>query len=183
MTKRMLLPLALLLACAMLSGCFGGNNEAEPTATPVPMTTATATPDMNMGSMATPMSGNVLTTTPAPAGAAGPYDWKAQAAAVESRIAMFSEIEACRVVVCEGTALAGVKFTTAYQGEMTQRIRDMIAGEIMAVDNTIQVVAVTAEPKDVERIYSLSDAQKNGNPPSDLKQQVDTIARNTTTLR
>lgn len=181
MTKRMLLPLALLIACAMLSGCFGGNGGTEPqmTTVPEPMVTMTPAPDMGMGTMS-PAPG--ATNMPG-AGTGAPFNWQAQAAAVEGRIALFSEIQECRVVVCEGTALAGVKFTNAYQGEMTQRIRDMIAGEIMAVDSSIQAVAVTSEQNDVEKIYQLADMQRNGNVPADLKQQVDQIARNTTTLR
>lgn len=77
----------------------------------------------------------------------------------------------------------GVKFTSAYQGELTQRIRDMIAGEVMAADNTIQVVAVTAEEQDVNEIFTLADQQRQGTAPADLKQKIDQIARNTTTLR
>jgi 3-phenylpropionate/trans-cinnamate dioxygenase ferredoxin reductase subunit len=53
----------------------------------------------------------------------------------------------------------------------------------VAVDNGIQVVAVTAEPKDVQQIYALADQQRAGNAPADLKQQIDQIARNTTTVR
>jgi hypothetical protein len=54
----------------------------------------------------------------------------------------------------------------------------MVAGEVMAADTGIQVVAVTADPTDVQEIFALSD-----NPPADMKQKVDQIARNTSTLR
>jgi hypothetical protein len=43
----------------------------------------------------------------------------------------------------------GVVYTPQYKGEMTQRIRDMIAGEVMTADPSIQVVAVPAEAQDV----------------------------------
>ena len=53
----------------------------------------------------------------------------------------------------------------------------------MAADNTIQVVAVTAEEQDVNEIFTLADQQRQGTAPADLKQKIDQIARNTTTLR
>ncbi len=179
MVKKMILPAVLIMCAVLLGGCFNSNPQPvvpEVTGSPMPsVTDGAAVPGTTLAPGATPM--------PGVSGANSSFSWQTQAAAVESRINMFSEIQDSRVVAEGGTALVGVKFTGAYQGEMTQRIRDMIAGEVMAVDKSVQVVAVTAEPGDVEKIYALSDQQKAGNTPTDLKQQIDQIARNTTTLR
>ncbi|MEA4898963.1 YhcN/YlaJ family sporulation lipoprotein [Bacillota bacterium Meth-B3] len=178
MVKKMVLPATLILIAALMGGCFN-NPPVVPEATVTPM------PSVTVGPMPGTTPGAVTGTTPMPgvSGAGSSYNWQTQAAAVESRINMFSEIQDSRVVADGGTALVGVKFNNAYKGELTQRIRDMVAGEVMAVDKQIQVVAVTAEPGDVQKIYALSDQQRAGNTPPDLKQQIDQIARNTTTLR
>lgn len=192
MKKMIVLSVLLVSVCALLAGCFASQDPAQdnPGAMPTPGPTASTNQSGAGGTGLIPgLDG--LTATPAPgsmAGSAGDmgngsYDWATQAAAVEKRIGMFSEVEACRVVVNEGTALVGLRFADAYQGELTQRIRDMVAGEVMAVDNAIQVVAVTAESQDVNEIFALADQQRQGNAPSDLKQKIDQIARNTTTLR
>jgi patatin-like phospholipase/acyl hydrolase len=96
---------------------------------------------------------------------------------------MFSEIQECSIVTAGNTALVGVVFTPQYKGEMTQRIRDMIAGEVMAADPSIQVVAVTAQPTDVATIKQLAQQQRSGANTEQLQTKVEKIVRNATTLR
>lgn len=159
------LSLALIVA---LSGCMR-SNEAVPQQTAYPGE-ATTTPT----GTATPSNETVQDT----------FDWKTRANVVEKRINLFSEISDCRIVAMDQTALVGVKFTNQYKGEITERIRDMIAGEIMAADNRIQVVAVTAEPGDVATVFSLSDQlQTTGVNEEELRTQMDKIVKNTTTMR
>jgi hypothetical protein len=66
---------------------------------------------------------------------------------------------------------------------MTQRIRDMIAGEVMAADPGIQVVAVTSEAQDVATIKQLAQQQRSGASQDQLNTEVEQIVRNATTLR
>ena len=81
------------------------------------------------------------------------------------------------------TALVGVKFTSAYQGEVTERIREMIAAEVMAADPNIQTVAVTASEEDVNQVYEISDQLRSGTPAENVAQRINEIVRNATTLR
>lgn len=111
------------------------------------------------------------------------FDWTRDAAQVEARINQISEIDECRVVVAGNTALAGVKFNQAYRGDMTERIREMVAAEIMAADPEITTVAVTADEDDVEEIYEISDRTLAGREMDTLKDDVNEIVRNATTLR
>jgi hypothetical protein len=115
--------------------------------------------------------------------ASQPFDWPTKATTIENRINMFSEIQECSIVTAGNTALVGVVFTPQYKGQMTQRIRDMIAGEVMAADPTIQVVGVTAEPNDVTKIKQLEQQQRSGTSPDQLNTEVEKIVRNATTLR
>ena len=181
--KGLLFTMMLAMVSLALSGCFRSTTEVTPTPTPVPLVTGVTTMPG-----ATLLPGQTL----APGGALVPgatmlpgqsFDWTTQAATVENRINMFSEIQEANVVTSGNTALVGVVFTPQYKGEMTQRIRDMIAGEVMAADPSIQVVAVTAETQDVATIKQLAQQQRSGASPDQLKTEVEKIARNATTLR
>ena len=81
------------------------------------------------------------------------------------------------------TALVGVKFTSAYQGDVTERIREMVASEVMKADPSIQTVAVTSEKEDVDKIYEISEKLRSGTPADSLAEEINAIVRNATTLR
>jgi Mn2+/Fe2+ NRAMP family transporter len=184
--KGLLFTMMLAALSLALTGCFRSTTEVTPTPTPVPLVTgavgATVMPGASLLPGQTLVPGGVA--VPGAATTAGqPFDWPTKAATIENRINMFSEIQECSIVTAGNTALVGVVFTPQYKGEMTQRIRDMIAGEVMAADPSIQVVAVTSEAQDVATIQKLSQQQRSGANPEQLKTQVETIVRNATTLR
>lgn len=172
---------ALLLAL-LLAGCMNaGNrttdhpNEAEPSGVPyvgtAPEGTTTAAPtqqpvDERQGAQNAPVE---------------PFDWKASVGQVQDRINQFSEIAESTVVVSGNTALVGVKFDPQYRGELTERIRQMIAGVVMSFDAQVQTVAVTAESEDVETVRELSEKMAQGDE-SAARTEMDKIIRNTTTL-
>ena len=175
MKKMICMMAALLVVSAMLSGCMSGGNvgvQPEPTANFMPSAT-----DGPQSSSSRPATGNVAAENNTR------YDWKQKAANIEEQISRISEIQECRVVVAEDTALVGVKFDSAYKGEMTERIREMIAGEVMAADPSITTVAVTAYADDVEDIYELAEDMRLGHDLDELKEDVSEIVRNATTLR
>ena len=75
------------------------------------------------------------------------------------------------------TALVGVKFTSAYQGDVTERIREMVASEVMKADPSIQTVAVTSEKEDVDKIYEISEKLRSGTPADSLAEEINAIVR------
>lgn len=174
--KTLLVATLVLTMCIVLSGCF--NTANQPTKVPEETLVPTEAPAVTTapGVAVTPAPGT--TATPLQ-----PFDWIAQGTAVEGRINMFSEIQESHVVTCEQTALVGVKFTSTYKGELTQRIRDMIAGEVMAADTGITVVAVTADPNDVAKIADIKQRQRAGESDAQIKPEVDQIAKNVGTIR
>ena len=181
MKKGLLFTMMLVALSLALTGCFRSTTEVSPTATPVPLvTTMPGSTTLIPGTTLAP--GGVL--TPGATVMPGqPFDWATNAATIENRINMFSEIQESSIVTSGNTALVGVVFTAQYKGEMTQRIRDMIAGEVMAADPSIQVVAVTAEAQDVATIKQLAQQQRSGASADQLKTEVEKIVRNATTLR
>ena len=150
--------------------------SGAPTATGIPAPVATVAP-ANQESTGTAVQ-NGQNGVPAQK-----YDWMTNADTIENRIGQISEIAECRIVVSGNTALVGVRFTPQYKGEMTERIREMVAAEIMAVDPSVTTVAVTAYEEDVNAVYDLADRVLAGRSVDELKQEINEIVRNATTLR
>ena len=182
--KKVLLFTMILAALSLsLSGCFRTTNEVTPTTTPVPLVTNMPTDFLGTTGLpgATGLPGTMTPGVAQPN--AGQFNWNTQAGTIENRINMFSEIQESAIVTSGTTALVGVVFTPQYKGQMTQRIRDMIAGEVMAADPGIQVVAVTSEAQDVAKIKQLAQQQRSGASQDQLNTEVEQIVRNATTLR
>ena len=87
------------------------------------------------------------------------------------------------MVINQDTALVAVKFSANYQGELTERIREMVAAVIMEADPAIQTVAVTAEESDVQTIGSIADQLAAGTDLNSLSAEIEKIVRNVTTMR
>ncbi len=199
MNIRKIIPvvLTLALAGALLAACMNNdaaNVQPDPTANYYPNATngtgATAMPGNNANSGAadngaagmngTTNAGNTTATTD---GALNPFDWANGAADIEKAIARISEIADARVVVTNTTALVGVRFDNAYKGELTERIREMVAAEVLKADKAIQTVAVTSAEDDVKKIYDLSEQIRSGRTADELSAEINSIVRNATTLR
>ena len=164
--------LALLLAGALLTGCMNSGGRTLG-ATPTPSTPQNSAMPGTTGG----------TETQNPAASAAPYDWTNNARDVQDKINQLSEIQKSTVVVTGKTALVGVTFTSQYQGEMTSRIRDLVASEVQQADPAIKTVAVTSEKEDVAKINDIADRMAKGTPESELESEIDTIVRNVTTMQ
>lgn len=156
-----------VLLCAAVTGCKKNTQDQVAQAMPTPNY----------------MPQGTMTENNAARQMADRFDWTRNAAQIENRIRQISEIDEARVVVTGNTALVGVKFNQAYRGEMTERIREMVAAEVMAADPQISTVAVTADDDDVEDVYELSNRTAAGRGVDTLKDDINEIVRNATTLR
>ncbi len=156
------LALSVALCGCMNAGLRDGSN------------TATPTPAATDGASVMPNSTSIVTAA---------FDWIKNAGSVEQKINLLSEIESSRVVVTGSTALVGVTFASQYQGEMTSRIRDLVASEVQQADPAIKTVAVTSEKEDVDKINDIADRMAKGTPESELEPEIDTIVRNVTTMQ
>ena len=182
MQKTVIKYALVLAACALsLTACMNSAGEpeaAEPTPAPM-MTQAPA-------AQATNMPADLMTQTEAPlqqGAASGTFNWTDNVTAIEQKIDQLSEISQSRVVINGNTALVAVKFAPNYQGEMTERIREMVAAVIMEADPSITTVAVTAETADVETIGSIADRIAAGTGVDTLAEEIEKIIRNVTTMR
>jgi len=131
---------------------------------------------------ATPTAAHAAVTAE-PTNSMSMFDWNTRAQEAENAIMQLSEIKDARVAVVGNTALVGVKFDDAYKGEMTERIREMVAGEVKKVDPSIQTVAVTNETDDVTGIYDISDKVRGGQRFDEFREDIESMVRNITTMR
>jgi len=197
--NRKIIPVILIVVatCLALAACMNnGGTSVQPTPGP----TANYAPNVTNGNgaqngngaagltnnngadgtMNNGATGNTAATTD---GALNPFDWANGAADIEKAIARISEVSDARVVVTNSTALVGVKFDNAYKGEITERIREMVAAEVLRADPNIQTVAVTASEDDVNKVYELSEQIRSGRTADELSAEINAIVRNATTLR
>lgn len=173
--KMILCTLTAAALCLSLTACMNGADNAQPQTT---MQT-NFMPEGTNNAGATDNPGGILGATQPPVA----FDWVTGAGQIEGNVNRISEIADSRVVVTGTTALVGVKFTSAYQGELTERIREMIAAEVKKADPSIQTVAVTAAEEDVGRVYEISEQLRSGEPAETLGEKINEIVRNATTLR
>ena len=205
--NRKIIPIILIVAaaCLALAACMnngGTTTRPAPTANYAPNATdgtangaqngngaAGLTNNANTnnngagGTMNSGSAGSAGNTAATADGALNPFDWANGAADIEKAIARISEVADARVVVTNSTALVGVKFDNAYKGEITERIREMVAAEVLRADPNIQTVAVTASEDDVNKVYDLSEQIRSGRTADELSAEINAIVRNATTLR
>lgn len=171
----------VLVACAVsLTACMNSAGEPE-AATPTPAPVETQAP-----ATASAMPTDMLMQTAEPiqqGSASGTFNWTDNVTDIEQKIDQISEISQSRVVINQDTALVAVKFAPSYQGELTSRIREMVAAVIMEADPSIRTVAVTAEDADVQTVGSIADRIASGTALEDLADEIEKIIRNVTTMR
>lgn len=161
--------IALALAlCLALGGCMNSGLRTDEG------TTASRAPEETGGASVMPDNTSAVTAA---------FDWIKNAGSVEQKINLLSEIESSRVVVTGSSALVGVTFASQYQGEMTERIHDLVASEVQQADPAIKTVAVTSEKEDVDKINEIADQLAKGTSESELESQIDSIARSVTTMQ
>ena len=192
--NRKIIPVILIVAaaCLALAACMNnGGTTARPAPTANYAPNATDDSGAQNGNGAAGLTnngdatnngatGNTAATTD---GALNPFDWANGATDIEKAIGRISEISDARVVVTNSTALVGVKFDNAYKGEITERIREMVAAEVLRADPSIQTVAVTASEDDVNKVYALSEQIRAGRNADELSAEINASVRNATTLR
>lgn len=107
--------------------------------------------------------------------AASAFDWTVNGERIEENLSRISEISEARVIVDGNTALVAVRFNSAYKGELTDRIREMVKEEITKADARITDVTVTSDAAAVEKTYALSDRLRAGETMGNLKSDLQNL--------
>ena len=184
--RRFLVLTLALAACVTLTACMSNGGDADrpkvttrtdfmPENTAEPMTTDAPGMQDTTGMQ----NGTGAQSTQAPVA----FDWITGSGQIEGNVNRISEIADSRVVVTGSTALVGVRFSEAYRGEVTERIREMIANIVNGADPAVKTVAVTAEQADVDAVYGYSDQIRSGQDGNSLMADIERIIGKATTLR
>ena len=183
MNRLYILPALALALALLLTGCMndaGRYGAGAPSATPDYMPGSTQSVEPPMATLTPTAPADTSGTT---GGALTPFDWANNASQIENAIDRISEIRESRVVVTGTTALVGVKFDNVYKGQLTERIRQLVAAEVLRADPAIQTVAVTSDAGDVQKVYALADQIRAGRTADDLAGEINAIVRNAATMR
>jgi len=89
--------------------------------------------------------------------------------------AQVSEIDGCVTAIVGNTCLAGVTFDKQYQGEMTDRIRDMVASRIQSVAPSVERVAVTHDPALVAQIEDVANQIGTARNMGEVTERFDSV--------
>lgn len=135
----------------------------------MPTEAPTIAPDTTLPMTDTPETGtSAEPTAPAASGTMSDEDAMTVAKKVSDEVQRLSEIKKATTLVVGDTALIGVEFDAQYKGEMTTRIKDMVASRAKAADKRIQNVSVTADPDLLTRVQDLGKKLDGGSVISDI---------------
>lgn len=134
----------------------------------MPTEAPTIAPDAMPGTGVPEAGMSAEPTAPAASGTMSDEDAMAVAKKVSDEVQRLSEIKKATTLVVGDTALIGVEFDAQYKGEMTTRIKDMVANRAKAADKRIQNVSVTADPDLLTRVQDLGTKLDGGSVISDI---------------
>ena len=173
-----------LLAALSLTGCAG---EAKTMPSPNPTNSYTQRPgtelkedieglmpDMspdaseNKGSDMTVSSANVPDTL---------EKCKQVSSDMEEGIALLSEVDDVSVVAMGNKALIGISFEPAYQGELDERIKNMVLTRVQAVSKGVTEVYITTDKVQAEAIDELEDKLEKAKSLNDITEEFDLLAK------
>lgn len=175
--KKIALVLAALLVGATMTACSMANGGSTGAAIPSPSALATAlipgqnrlTPE-STDSMGMQTPDNAAMTAAMTTAESAALSKKANDAA-----AQVSEIDGCVTAIVGNTCLAGVTFDKQYQGEMTDRIRDMVASRIQSVAPSVERVAVTHDPALVAQIEDVANQIGTARNMGEVTERFDSV--------
>lgn len=135
----------------------------------MPTEAPTIAPDTTLPMTDMPEAGtSAEPTAPAASGTMSDEDAMTVSKKVSDEVQRLSEIKKATTLVVGDTALIGVEFDAQYKGEMTTRIKDMVANRAKAADKRIQNVSVTADPDLLTRVQDLGKKLDGGSVISDI---------------
>ena len=159
--KTIAIIVALMASISLLAAGCAPAPSASPTHTPIVTPARTVSP--TEFPTLTPGSTPLVTSPPLTPGVTmGSLSGEGEAAKIAAEVEKLSEIGKAVVVVSNEDALVGVQFTAQYQGEMTERIKDMVAERVKTADSRVKNTAVTADADMFSRISAMFSGLKGG---------------------
>lgn len=98
----------------------------------------------------------------------------------DTQIMKLSEVNQSVTVLSGNRVLSGITFTPQYKGNLTERIKGMVAERVKTVAPSVQVATVTADADTVAKITALKEKQQNG---ADIKSEFDAIEKSLSSVQ
>nr|HML49451.1 YhcN/YlaJ family sporulation lipoprotein [Clostridia bacterium] len=92
----------------------------------------------------------------------------------DAQIMKLSEVDQSVTVLSGNRVLSGITFTPQYKGNLTERIKGMVAERVKTVAPSVQVATVTTNADTVSQIAALKEKQQNG---ADIKTEFEAIEK------
>lgn len=153
--KKCLIPLLLILAVCLLTGC-GSKTEAEmaPSASPMASMLPADLPD---ASMTTPGAGMVGQTVNTMVGVTTAAKARDAVEKIEEELVRLSEVDEAQVIVAGTTAVVALDFDAQYQSGVTDRVEKMVKERIQSVVSGVENVIVTDDAAIAQALKKLGD--------------------------
>ena len=160
--KRTILVILCAALAFALSGCASNAGTPLPTTPPVGPTMLPSSTMMPAPTMPAGTASPGAPAAPEVTGAMSTGEAAAAAKQVSDEVIKLSEVDKATTVILGNIALVGVTFAPQYKGEMTTRIKDMVAERAQKAAPALQRVTVTADPDLITRIQAMMTKVQSG---------------------
>jgi glycine cleavage system regulatory protein len=92
-----------------------------------------------------------------------------------ARVSAVSEIASCESVVVGTEAVCWVGFDSAYRGDVTERITNVVSEAVTSVAAHVKKTTVSDEPSIKDLIAAIREKQKNGATVEELEKDFEAL--------
>ena len=188
--KKALIPVMLASLLLALSSC-ARKDEPMATNTPTSSPTATASPmATSPGSMVDEiipdmtddpgMGGDDLipptaSEQPAAQGVTSVSDARKAIEDIEDELERLSEVDDAQVVIAGKNAAVALEFEPEYQGEVDDRLREIVKERIGSVISGVDNIAITTDKAIMEQLETLGDRLEGAADMADIQNELNAI--------
>ena len=195
--KKALIPMMLAALLLSLSSC-ARKDEPMATTTPTSSPTATTSPMTSPGAMVDEiipdmtgepgMGGDDLipptaSEQPAAQGVTTVSDARKAIEEIEDELERLSEVDDAQVVIAGKNAAVALEFEPEYQGEVDDRLREIVKERIGSVISGVENIAITTDRALMEQLETLGDRLEGAADMADIQNELNAIINKISTSK
>ena len=195
--KKALIPMMLAVLLLTLCSC-SRKDEPMATTTPTSSPTATTSPMTSPGAMVDEiipdmtgepgMGGDDLipptaSEQPAAQGVTTVSDARKAIEDIEDELERLSEVDDAQVVIAGKNAAVALEFEPEYQGEVDDRLREIVKERIGSVISGVENIAITTDRALMEQLETLGDRLEGAADMADIQNELNAIINKISTSK
>ena len=195
--KKALIPMMLAVLLLTLCSC-SRKDEPMATTTPTSSPTATTSPMTSPGAMVDEiipdmtgepgMGGDDLipptaSEQPAAQGVTTVSDARKAIEEIEDELERLSEVDDAQVVIAGKNAAVALEFEPEYQGEVDDRLREIVKERIGSVISGVENIAITTDRALMEQLETLGDRLEGAADMADIQNELNAIINKISTSK